>query len=349
MTAPPGPLSPAPPPPPSASRRTRRRGLRSGAARFGAAALVTLLSAVVALPDLLFGLDRRSPFAQLVSFRPWILVAGLLWLVVLLVATRFRRGAWPFAAGALVVLLVGAAVVLPRTVADPLPTGGTPLTVLAFNTFEGAADVGAVADLVRTARPDVVALAEAGDAYRSRLGPLVEPLGYRLHTSTPPGRPDVTGVTALVAGGLGDVQVRFGRETSSFPYVEVTGGALGRLRFAAFHSVAPVPRSVSDWRSDLTLLRQWCAGPTPAVVAGDLNATLDHSELRSGMAGCADAADQRGAGLVPTWGPSARTRPFGPQIDHVLSTAGIAAETFDVQDVPGSDHRAVLTRLRLPG
>jgi hypothetical protein len=32
----------------------------------------------------------------------------------------------------------------------------------------------------------------------------------------------------------------------------------------------------------------------------------------------------------------------------VLSTAGIAAEAFTVHDVAGSDHRAVVTRLRLP-
>jgi endonuclease/exonuclease/phosphatase (EEP) superfamily protein YafD len=84
------------------------------------------------------------------------------------------------------------------------------------------------------------------------------------------------------------------------------------------------------------------------VVAGDFNATLDHSALRAGTAGCGDAAAQRGAGLTPTWGPSPRFRGIGPQIDHVFATEGITAETFDVHDVDGSDHRAVLTTLRLP-
>ena len=32
----------------------------------------------------------------------------------------------------------------------------------------------------------------------------------------------------------------------------------------------------------------------------------------------------------------------------ILATDGIEAETFAVHDIPGSDHRAVLTRLRLP-
>ncbi|OLT11012.1 hypothetical protein BJF78_27930 [Pseudonocardia sp. CNS-139] len=156
------------------------------------------------------------------------------------------------------------------------------------------------------------------------------------------------GVAVALPDRLADVDVRIGTETSSFPYLELSGGALGDLRVVSFHSMAPVPGSVPEWRSDLALLGQWCAGPTPAIVAGDFNATLDHSALRAGTAGCGDAASQRGQGLVPTWGPSPRTREFGPQIDHVFATDGIVAETFEVIDVAGSDHRAVLTTLRLP-
>jgi endonuclease/exonuclease/phosphatase (EEP) superfamily protein YafD len=150
-----------------------------------------------------------------------------------------------------------------------------------------------------------------------------------------------------VSDQLGEVDVRIGDETSAFPYIEVSGGELDTLRFVAFHAVAPVPGSVPDWNADLALLSRWCAGPTPAVVAGDFNATLDHSALRAGTSGCGDAAAQRGAGLIPTWGPSPGLRRFGPQIDHVFATDGITAETFDVRDITGSDHRAIMTTLRL--
>ena len=220
--------------------------------------------------------------------------------------------------------------------------------MLSFNAFEGNADVTAFAELIRTERPDLVAVPEGGTRFAARLAPLIEPLGYRLHTTASADPSDVANVVAAVADGLGPVQVQVTDAMAAFPYVEVTGGRLGALRFAAVHTQAPVTRKIARWATDLAGLRQWCAGPTPVVVAGDLNATLDHSALRAGMAGCADAADQRGAGLIPTWGPSPRTRPFGPQIDHVLTNDGIAAETFAVRDVPGSDHRAVLTRLRLP-
>jgi endonuclease/exonuclease/phosphatase (EEP) superfamily protein YafD len=305
--------------------------------------------AALAVPDLL-GLDRRTPFVQLQAFRPWVLLGGLGVLLVLLLigalARRLRVLVLPLLVMVGAVQVAGAALVLPRVVADPPPATGRPLTVLAFNAFEGDADPAALAALVRAQQPDLVAVPEAGQDYREDLAPLVEPLGYRVEATT--GDHDVNSVTALVSRRLGDVEFRTGDEPAYFPYLEVTGGELGALRFVAYHAAAPLRDQLPEWESDLMGLSRWCAGPGPAVVAGDLNATLDHSALREGAAGCTDAAEARGAGLVPTWSPTARTRVLGPQIDHVLSTAGIAAETFSVHDVPGSDHRAVLTRLRVP-
>ncbi len=338
----------APPDRIDATDATPPRRPRRSTARFVWAGLFTAAAAVGLLPDLLFGLDHRSPWVQLVSFRWQLLVAGAVLLVVLGLVTLRVRAAWPFTVGLLVVLLIGAGMVAPRAIADPAPTGGTPFTMLSFNTYEGSADVNALADLIRTARPDVVALPEAGQQFESRLAPLVEPLGYRLRSSTGEGTPDVQGVTAAVAARWGDVSFKVGHNTSSFPDIEVSGGALGAMRVIAFHSVAPVPGSVPEWRDDMALLPTWCAGPTPAIVAGDFNATLDHSLMRAGMVGCGDAASQRGDGLVPTWGPTDRTRAIGPQIDHVLATKGIEAASFRVVDLPGSDHHAILTTLRLP-
>ncbi len=149
----------------------------------------------------------------------------------------------------------------------------------------------------------------------------------------------------MVAAGLGDVRAQVS-SGMPFPSVQLTGGNLGDLRFLAFHSVAPRRGDVPQWRSDLARLPAWCAGSTPAIVAGDFNATLDNSTFRSATAGCTDAAAQRGDGLVPTW-PTWLPDWIGPQIDHVLFTSTIAAETFEAREVAGSDHRAVITRLTL--
>jgi endonuclease/exonuclease/phosphatase (EEP) superfamily protein YafD len=344
MTAPPGQLDPRRLPP---SRPPARRG-RVLAGWFAAALFTAALAALV-VPDLV-GLGDRGKMTRVVAFRPWLLVATAALLVGLLVALLRRRSralVLPFAAGTLAVLVAGGAMVLPRAVADPLPTAGTPLKVLAFNAYEGDADVDALARLVGEQRPDLVALAEAGPDFAGRLAPLVEPLGYRVE-ATSESRMDVHGVTALVADRLGDVRFRVGDETSNFPYLEATGGALGPLRFVVYHSTAPTPDAGIQWQNDMNIISHWCAGPTPAIVAGDFNATLDHLAFRRGSQGCNDAADQRGQGLVPTWSPTESTELFGPQIDHVLSTEGIEAEAFSVHEIAGSDHHAIVATLRVP-
>jgi endonuclease/exonuclease/phosphatase (EEP) superfamily protein YafD len=117
------------------------------------------------------------------------------------------------------------------------------------------------------------------------------------------------------------------------------------------HTAAPVDhRRTARWLRDLALVERWCHGPVAPIVVGDFNATLDHSVLRDAIAGCGDAGAQTGEGLVPTWGPTQRFRDLlGPQIDHVIANNGITAESFHVHDIAGSDHRAIITRLRVPG
>jgi endonuclease/exonuclease/phosphatase (EEP) superfamily protein YafD len=307
-------------------------------ARYVLAIVWTAALVVVVLPDLLGGLDSHPPFTQVVAFRPW-LGAGTAGLALLLgVLTVFRRRMWPVLVGTLAVALTAGFAVLPRAIAGPAPLDGRPLTVMAANVLHGGADPQVVAAAIRDTRPDVVSLPEAGDRFGPRIAPLVTPLGYRLIDTD-------GGVGVLVAERLGDVTTRVGREFGLEPYVEVTGGGLGDVTVVAFHAASPVRGRMAAWRTDLAQLSRWCAGPGRTVIAGDLNATLDHSALRAGSAGCTDAAAARGAGLVPTWGPTAGTTVLGPQIDHVLATTGIDPSAFAVRDLPGSDHRIVVATL----
>jgi endonuclease/exonuclease/phosphatase (EEP) superfamily protein YafD len=317
--------------------------------RLASSVVVVGAAAVAVLPDLL-QLDRRGPFAQLVAFRPALVGGALVVAVAATVSAGIRRRGWVLAGGLLGVSAVGAAMVLPRALpaADvPAPDGppARTLTVLAFNAYEGQADVDELAALVRAERPDLISLPEAGGRYRDRLAPLLPE--YWFTSSQERGR-DVQGVTAAVRADLGEVTVAVD-ESTPFPTVTLGGPALGTVRFVAFHSVAPTPGAVPQWRHDLGMLAHWCAdrGSGPVIVAGDFNATLDHSVLRDAMTGCADAAERVGNGLVGTW-PRRFPRWLGPQIDHVVVTGEIVPETFAVHDIPGSDHRAVVTRLRLP-
>jgi endonuclease/exonuclease/phosphatase (EEP) superfamily protein YafD len=46
--------------------------------------------------------------------------------------------------------------------------------------------------------------------------------------------------------------------------------------------------------------------------------------------------------------PSSLPRALGIQIDHVFVPSGSTTSRFEVMDVAGSDHRAVLAQVRLP-
>ena len=306
--------------------------------RYVLAALWTSALVVGVLPDLFGGLDSYPPFTQVVAFRPWLAAGAAVLALLLGVVTAFRRRMWPVLVGTLVVALTAGFAVLPRTIAAPVPVEGRPLTVMAANVLRARADPQALADAIRETRPDVVSMPEAGDRYGPRIEPLVTPLGYRVLDTG-------GGVGVIVSERLGDVSVRMGTEFGLEPYAEITGGGLGDVTVVAFHAASPVQGRMAAWRTDLAMLSRWCAGPGRVVIAGDLNATLDHSALRAGSAGCTDAAADRGAGLVPTWGPTARTTVFGPQIDHVLATPGIDPSAFAVRDLPGSDHRIVVATL----
>ena len=59
-----------------------------------------------------------------------------------------------------------------------------------------------------------------------------------------------------------------------------------------------------------------------------------------------DAAEQTGKGLLPTW----TSLPFGPPatVDHILADKRCAVNDYSVHDLPGGDHKAVLTEIVLP-
>jgi endonuclease/exonuclease/phosphatase (EEP) superfamily protein YafD len=312
--------------------------------RFVIAVALGVFSAMFLAPEL-FGLAEVSPFAPLVAFRP-VAAVSLFVLAVLVVVVR--RGWWLVALAVGMIAAAALGVVVPRAIAGPAPGPGRTLTLLSFNVYDGHADVPALARTIHIVRPDVVVLPEAGERYRKLLTPQVVDLGYRSWTTEPPDSEDVNGIVVLAAPWLGAVTVEPLPLDTKFRWMQVTGGALGAVRVVAVHAAAPVPELTQDWTSELGMLQQWCApGRGSNVVIGDVNATLDHSALRSGITGCTDAAANRGEGLVATW-PSSWPRWFGVQIDHVFTAGRVRPGSLQVLDMTGSDHRALLTRVVVP-
>jgi endonuclease/exonuclease/phosphatase (EEP) superfamily protein YafD len=115
-----------------------------------------------------------------------------------------------------------------------------------------------------------------------------------------------------------------------------------QLNLLAVHPAPPIPGELAQWQADIGKVARWCA--TPAIIAGDFNATLDHPPFQRLLdAGCVDAATLSGDALTGTW-PSSFPRLLAAPIDHVLLAGPRRTVTaFAVHDIAGTDHRALLT------
>jgi endonuclease/exonuclease/phosphatase (EEP) superfamily protein YafD len=285
--------------------------------------------------------------AAAVAWRPHLSGSALVGAGLLALRSRPLAASVLLGAG-----LAGVADVADRIIRRPAPTPGPndpgpdDLAVLTANVLIGRADAGELAALVAREVPDFAVLPEAGSDFRDKLMPLLDGLGYRSWVSTPPGVPDGPSVVLLVAERAGNIRVRSGTGMRR-RYLEATGGVLGERRLFAVHTDAPTSRGrTARWRAELDLIGRWCAAPLPPLVVGDFNATLDHAELRAALGGCRSAAAGTGRGLVSTF-PSVFPRWLGIQIDHVLVPADAVTTGFSVHDIAGTDHRAVLARVRL--
>lgn len=87
------------------------------------------------------------------------------------------------------------------------------------------------------------------------------------------------------------------------------------------------------------------------IVAGDLNATVDHFDgygaAGGDLGGCRDAAAAAGSAAVGTW-PVRLPALLGAHIDHVLVGSEWTVDGFSVIagfDDAGSDHRQIVATL----
>ncbi|WP_432564487.1 endonuclease/exonuclease/phosphatase family protein [Kineococcus sp. SYSU DK003] len=332
----PGPLLPVAPP---------RDGSRSTVLTTGAVAACAVLAAAPGT----FGLAGRRPFAWTVPFRVPV-GAGLAALAVAsgVAGLRWRR-ALPCAA----VLGAVAARSLATTFSRGLACGDLPsarpgdVTVLAANVFRAQADPVALTRLALESRADVVSMPETSPA-------LAQDVATRLESATgarmqvfyaADGGGYGFGTALLISERLGGYRAtgQLAGGDSAVVTAEPVDGRGPVL--AAAHTAAPVPGLVRQWRREVRAVVDWCAATPGAIVAGDLNATLDHPDLQL-RGSCVDAGQQVGTGARGTW-PSTLPAVLGATIDHALADGNrwrpVGAR---VADLPGSDHRALLSRWR---
>jgi endonuclease/exonuclease/phosphatase (EEP) superfamily protein YafD len=289
----------------------------------------------------LFGLDRGFLLVPLMAFTPYAAIAALL---VAGVALALRN--WAAATVAGLATLCLALAVLPRAVGDGTVEAADreTFTVLSANVYVGKADAGALVDLVDRYDVDLLCVQELTPRFALDLRR--EGIGRRLPEAIEEMRQGASGggiysrlpLRPLAAGSPSSF--RQPRAALRLPN--------GGLRVVDVHPLTPGRTGIDAWEDSLGDLPTTGEG-TPWILVGDFNATLDHSQLRELLdRGYRDAADVAGEGLEPTWPNEGRSLPPLITIDHVLADRRLGIVDYEVEELPGSDHRPVLVELKLP-
>jgi hypothetical protein len=294
------------------------------------------------------GSERGFPLVPAVSFTPHAAATAF---VPLAVAARAGSGAAALVAAGSGAVLAGAvlAPALRARPARPAPPG-TRLRVATVSLRRGLVPPGPVLDLVRRHGVDVLAVQELTP--RAEVALRTAGIDELLpHAHVLPARPGrVVGASGAVWSRVpvtARAQLPGGFEQ---PTVRLAADGAPAVELTSVHTVPPAtsPASVRDWVGDLAAL------PAPApdvlrVLAGDFNATFDHAALRAVLdLGYDDAARAVGRGLAWTWRPL-RLRFPRLALDHVLVDPRITVSSVEFVPVSGSDHRAVVAELVLPG
>lgn len=286
------------------------------------------------------GLERGSLPTQIMTATPYAAAGSL---VPLLIAAVGRKRA-----ATAVALLATTALgfsVLPRALGTADAATGRPLRVMTINMLFGKADVATIMKLVREFDPDVLSTQELtpGAVADMDAAGLKEIMPHRVLQDE------------WNAGGSGlyskhpveplwNLMPPVGHHMPA-ALISVPGGKA--IEFIDAHPFPPLGPQVSDWNVAMDAFPSASADRV-RIIAGDFNASLDHAALRGLLSrGYKDAADQVGAGLIPTWPANKRVPPL-ITIDHVLVDQRVGVREVTVHDVPGTDHRAVLATLTVP-
>lgn len=294
---------------------------------------------------------------DLQRFHRWLAMAAafipygvLAWasasLLILLTANGHRKA---------LALLTGAALAVHSLALRPyLPhpvEGSRDLTIVTVNLRFGKADLDELTRQVTRSKPDVVVLTEvvAQNLKTLTKAPWSAALPFRV------GRPgsdfdprDGSDASGTMVWARHRLDVVDATEGTHFDNLAVrVSHPEGDLVVIAAHPVNPVS-SVDGWLDDAAALEALIRRhlDEPLVVAGDLNATMDHVTTRELLdLGFVEASADAGAGWLPTY-PSDSWFPPLIMIDHVLVNEEFAGVTVSTFPVAGSDHRGLVADLR---
>ncbi len=311
---------------------------------------VTFLLVIFALVFLAYGVARvlsaddyvdNALLVGAMALTPYVVAGCLLLAIVSFVLRRRMLASFVF----VLVLSLGA-LLGPRLLSEEQPAAsGARLRVMAANLYLGHADARAIVNLVRQQQVDVLTMPELTPTEVSSLDSagLAEVLPYRVFDDRPGG--DGSGIAANVP--LRKL-ILMPDTVLAQPSVVVDLPGRDDVELTAVHVQPPVSDADTRiWRHELGELPRSTPDERIRVLAGDFNATLDHAAFRDLVdRGYADAGEESGGGMDPTWS----SLPTGPPLtlDHIVVDSRCAISSYAVHDLPGSDHNAIIAEVVLP-
>lgn len=327
----------------------RRQSLRRSwrLAVRGAAVVLLAVFAVVALSSGGWHGVRSAPWAVIVAARRIVLLAltglGVGWLVW---AVLRSRAAEVLAATCAVALLAGGCVVS-AAASHPLSfkqiagarTGQ--LRLLSWNTNQDRTSATAIAQIVRSVRPDIIVLPEYFGAIATQISAVLPSEEYSRALSW-----DGAASSVWVSKALGTYRVN----TSGVPawaglQLQPAKPAKGRPTFVVAHLQHAGLMSTALWNEHLDWVTRACSN-SDVVAVGDFNSTEQNIPAK-GLGSCRDVAVALGKTSTATW-PTSLPAGFGAQIDRVMAGSAWRPVRFDVigdEDGAGSDHRPIVVDL----
>lgn len=335
------------------SSPARGRNLRPALAAAGIL-LIALVLVGITWPQA-FGLHRAFGIAQLIAFRP-ALVIGLVVIAVLtggvalVLKKRARRIATLVVAGVFLIAALAQAAVLGArgwmnsfaTMTNVSALADGDLTVLSWNAQGGATSAQEIAELALTVRADVIALPETDAVAAGEIRAILTEHGLTMSSSTVG---DWIPTSVLISTELGSYRLDAAAgSTPGLPSGVWLPDNDTSPPIVVAHPMPPLPGSMEEWRTGLDWVGEQCKTlGNGVVVTGDLNATVDHL---GALPGCSDAGAASSQSASGTW-PSTTPQALASPIDHVL--VGADWEVLDMRVIDtsgmGTDHRPIVAVL----
>ncbi|QBJ97281.1 endonuclease/exonuclease/phosphatase family protein [Rhodococcus sp. ABRD24] len=278
---------------------------------------------------------------------PVLLLVAMLGAVVAAVSRR-----WVAEAACLVVCALGAWMLSPLYIASadgaaPADPSGPSITIMQANIKIGQADPDALVRTVQDRGVDILTVQELTDEYIEALGTagLDVLLPHRFVVSYGPGG-EGSGIYSRFP--LSNTRNLDGFQSANLA-ADVDVGLREPVALFAVHPAPAYLFPAQQWAADLRRLRgefESDALRDNVIASGDFNASYTQRQYRDLLTGgYSDAADQVGAGLLPTM-PANRRLPAFIGIDRII-TKGAAVTSLERIEIVDSDHHGLLAEVRL--